>query len=52
LEIHERLNVVENWNSANGFVFFGKGGDLAANRIDEQDISVLRCTCCRRRWSM
>ncbi|WP_292682149.1 transposase [Novosphingobium sp.] len=24
-EIHEGLNVVENWNSANGFVFFGKG---------------------------
>lgn len=40
-EIHEGLNVVENWNSANGFVFFGKGGEIATNRIDEQEISVL-----------
>src|SRR5579863_3693361 len=40
-EIHEGLNVVENWNSANGFVFFGKGGEIATNRIEDQDISVL-----------
>jgi len=40
-EIHEGLNVVESWNSANGFVFFGKGGEIATNRIEEQEISVL-----------
>jgi TnpA family transposase len=40
-EIHEGLNVVENWNSANGFVFFGKGGEIASNRIVDQEISVL-----------
>ena len=40
-EIHEGLNVIENWNSANGFVFFGKGGEIATNRIDEQEISAL-----------
>src|SRR3546814_3094330 len=40
-EIHEWLNVVENWNGANGFVFFGKGGEIATNRIHEQEISVL-----------
>src|SRR3546814_1356056 len=40
-EIHEGLNVVENWNSANGFVFFGKGGEIATNRIDEKQLSVL-----------
>ncbi|BAV52471.1 transposase Tn3 family protein (plasmid) [Mesorhizobium loti] len=40
-EIHEGLNVVENWNSANGFVFFGKGGEIATNRLDEQEISAL-----------
>jgi TnpA family transposase len=40
-EINEGLNVVENWNSANGFVFFGKGGEIATNRIDEQELSVL-----------
>ncbi|ASY61231.1 Mobile element protein (plasmid) [Sinorhizobium sp. CCBAU 05631] len=40
-EIHEGLNVVENWNSANGFVFFGKGGEIATNRVDEQEFSAL-----------
>lgn len=40
-EIHEDLNVVENWNSANGFVFFGKGGEIASNRIADQEISAL-----------
>lgn len=33
--------MVENWNSANSFVFFGKGGEIASNRLDEQEISVL-----------
>lgn len=40
-EIHEGLNVVENWNSANGFVFFGKGGEIATNRIADQEVSAL-----------
>jgi TnpA family transposase len=40
-EINEGLNVVENWNSANGFVFFGKGGEIASNRITDQEISAL-----------
>uniref|UniRef100_UPI0035E3E22B Tn3 family transposase n=1 Tax=Sinorhizobium psoraleae TaxID=520838 RepID=UPI0035E3E22B len=40
-EIHEGLNVVENWNSANGFIFFGKGGEVATNRLEDQEISVL-----------
>ena len=40
-EIHDGLNVVENWNSANGFVFFGKGGEIASNRIAGQEISAL-----------
>ncbi|CUX68375.1 hypothetical protein AGR5A_pb0018 [Agrobacterium genomosp. 5 str. CFBP 6626] len=31
----EGLNVVENWNSANGFVFVGKGGEMATNRINQ-----------------
>src|SRR5436309_6264755 len=29
-EIHEALNVVENWNSANTFIFYGKGGELSS----------------------
>ncbi len=40
-EIHEGLNVVENWNRTNSFVFFGKGGEVATNRLDEQGTSVL-----------
>ena len=39
-EIHEGLNVVETWNSANGFIFFGKGGEVASNRLEDQEISV------------
>lgn len=39
-EIHEGLNVVETWNSANGFIFFGKGGEIASNRFDDQEASV------------
>src|SRR6266511_2952819 len=40
-EIHEGLNVVENWNSANDFILFGKGGDLATNRREDQEVSML-----------
>jgi TnpA family transposase len=39
-EIHEGLNVVETWNSANDFIFFGKGGEVASNRLEDQEISV------------
>lgn len=40
-EIHESLNVVENWNSATDFVFFGKGGEIATNRLEDQEIAAL-----------
>jgi TnpA family transposase len=40
-EIGEGLNVVESWNRANAVIFFGKGGDIATNRRDEQELSVL-----------
>ena len=40
-EVHEGLNVVENWNGANGFVFFGKGGEIATNRVEDQEIAAL-----------
>ena len=32
--------MVETWNSANGFIFFGKGGEVASNRLDDQEVSV------------
>ncbi|HFF6542524.1 TPA: Tn3 family transposase, partial [Escherichia coli] len=41
IEINEGLNVVENWNSANAFIFYGKGGEVATNRLEEQELSVL-----------
>ena len=51
-EIHEGLNVIENWNSANGFIFYGKGGEFASNRREDQEVSdAVRCTCCRSAWS-
>lgn len=40
-EIHEGLNVIENWNSANSFIFYGKGGEVATNRLEDQELSVL-----------
>jgi TnpA family transposase len=40
-EIHAGLNVVENWNSANGFIFYGDGSEIASNRIEDQELSVL-----------
>ena len=40
-EIHEGLNVIENWNSANSFIHYGKGGEFASNRLDDQEISML-----------
>jgi TnpA family transposase len=30
-KIHQGLNVVENWNSANSFIFCGKGGEIATH---------------------
>jgi TnpA family transposase len=40
-EIHEGLNVVENWNGANGFIFYGRGSELASNQREDQEISAL-----------
>ncbi len=40
-EIQEGLNVIENWNGANGFIFYGKGGEVATNRLEEQELSIL-----------
>ena len=40
-EVHEGLNVVESWNSTNGFIFYGKAGELATNRRENQEISLL-----------
>jgi TnpA family transposase len=40
-EINEGLNVVERWNGVNDFIFYGKGGEFASNRLESQELSVL-----------
>ncbi len=40
-EIHEGLNVIEQWNGANDFVFFGKHGELASNERGDNELSML-----------
>jgi TnpA family transposase len=40
-EVHEGLQVVETWNSVNGFIFYGKSGEIATNRLDDQEVAVL-----------
>lgn len=40
-EIQEGLNVVENWNSANDFIFYGKGGDFTSGQVALQEMSML-----------
>lgn len=40
-EIHAGLNVVERWNSVNGFIFYGKNSEFSSNRLEEQELSVL-----------
>ncbi len=40
-EIHEGLNVVENWNSANKDIFYGKAGDLTGDDRETVEVSAL-----------
>ncbi|MFF4794921.1 Tn3 family transposase [Streptomyces sp. NPDC001276] len=40
-EIHEGLQVVENWNSANKDLFYGKDGDLTGQDKESQEVSML-----------
>jgi hypothetical protein len=40
-EIHEGLQVVENWNSVNNFIYFTRGGEIATNRVDDQKMAML-----------
>jgi TnpA family transposase len=41
IEINEGLNVVENWNSANHFIFYGNRGEISSNDVDAQEVSIL-----------
>jgi hypothetical protein len=40
-EIHEGLNVVEHWHSANDCILFGTGGDIATHRREDQELAML-----------
>jgi TnpA family transposase len=40
-EIHEGLQVIETWNSANDFILYGKGGEFASNRVADQEVLML-----------
>ena len=40
-EIHQGLNVVEHWNSVNGFIHFAKMGEMASNNLADQELSML-----------
>ena len=40
-EVNSGLNVMESWNGANSQIHYGKAGDIASNRRDEQEMTVL-----------
>ena len=40
-EINEGLNVIEQWNGANDFIFFARHGEMASNRREDHEISML-----------
>ena len=40
-EINDGLNVVEQWNSANDFIFFARRGEMSSNRREDQELSML-----------
>lgn len=40
-EINEGLNVIEQWNGATDFVFFARRGEMASNRREDHEVSML-----------
>lgn len=40
-EVNEGLNVVESWNAANDMILFGRKGELATNRREDQEMGLL-----------
>ena len=33
--------MIENWNGANSFIFYGRSSEFATNRLDEQELAAL-----------
>ena len=40
-EIEEGLNLIESWNRVNGVIFYGKSGEFATNRREQQELGML-----------
>jgi TnpA family transposase len=40
-EVHSGLQVVENWNSGNGYIFYGKDSELPGADRDSQEVAML-----------
>jgi len=40
-EIHEGLNIVENWNSSNSFISYGRKSEIQTNDPEQQELSIL-----------
>ena len=40
-EVHEGLNVVENWNATNDFICYGRQGELTTNSREQQEVVTL-----------
>ena len=40
-EIHEGLNIIESWNSANRFIFYGKTAEFGSSRLRSQELGML-----------
>ena len=40
-EIHEGLNIVESWHSANRFIFYGKTAEFGSSRLKAQELGML-----------
>ena len=41
IEINEVLNVVENWNSGNLFIFFARRGVISSNNDIDHELTIL-----------
>jgi TnpA family transposase len=40
-EIEMGLNIIENWNGANSFIYYGRSGEFVTNSLDLQELSAL-----------
>ena len=40
-EIHEGLNIIESWNSANRFIFYGRTAEFGSSRLKTQELGML-----------